>query len=123
MKKVRDEQWLVKSWRPMAAYVYLFICLTDFVFMPAFYEYSNHKARMDHSVELALKFDGSTAQIEALKEMRRTQQWEPITLQSTGLFHMAFGAILGVAAWTRGQEKIVIAQQDSKNGDSNADKS
>ncbi len=33
-------------------------------------------------------------------------QWNPITLLSGGVFHAAMGAILGVAAWTRGQEKI-----------------
>ena len=31
--------------------------------------------------------------------------WEPLTLVSGGMFHMSMGAILGVAAWTRGVEK------------------
>lgn len=33
-------------------------------------------------------------------------QWQPLTLLSGGVFHAAMGAVLGVAAWTRGQEKI-----------------
>lgn len=33
-------------------------------------------------------------------------QWNPMTLLSGGVFHAAMGAVLGVAAWTRGQEKI-----------------
>jgi hypothetical protein len=32
--------------------------------------------------------------------------WDPLTLKGAGLFHLAFGAILGVSAYTRGQEKI-----------------
>jgi hypothetical protein len=33
-------------------------------------------------------------------------QWMPLTLQGAGLFHLAMGAVLGIAAWSRGQEKI-----------------
>jgi hypothetical protein len=33
-------------------------------------------------------------------------QWNPLTLQGAGLYHFAMGAVLGVAAWSRGQEKI-----------------
>jgi hypothetical protein len=33
-------------------------------------------------------------------------QWMPITLQGAGLFHMAMGAILGIAAYGRTQEKL-----------------
>jgi hypothetical protein len=36
-------------------------------------------------------------------------QWSPITLQGAGLFHMAMGAILGIAAFGRTQEKIAGA--------------
>jgi hypothetical protein len=36
-------------------------------------------------------------------------QWNPITLQGAGLFHMAMGAILGIAAFGRTQEKIAGA--------------
>lgn len=34
------------------------------------------------------------------------QQWDPITLKEGGFYHLAMAAIIGVAAWTRGQEKI-----------------
>lgn len=94
------------SWRPAAAYVYLLICLSDFMIMPMVYAGMAKKNANAANVELALKFDGAAAQIEALKAIRQTDVWNPITLQSTGLFHMAFGGILGVAAWTRGREKV-----------------
>jgi hypothetical protein len=32
--------------------------------------------------------------------------WKSITLDNGGLIHLAFGAILGITSWTRGQEKI-----------------
>ena len=38
------------------------------------------------------------------------QVWTSLTLSNGGLIHLAFGAILGVAAFTRGQEKIAGAK-------------
>lgn len=94
-------------WRPAAAYVYLAICLMDFGIMPIIYEIINHSITNSSVVELALKFTDSAAQIEALHTLKQTQSWVPLTLQGNGMFHVAFGAILGVAAWTRGQEKAM----------------
>ena len=34
------------------------------------------------------------------------QPYDPITLKEGGFYHLAMAAIIGVAAWTRGQEKI-----------------
>jgi hypothetical protein len=33
-------------------------------------------------------------------------QWKPLTLEGAGLFHMAMGAILGIAVYGRTQEKM-----------------
>jgi hypothetical protein len=33
-------------------------------------------------------------------------QWQPLTLQGAGLFHIAMGAVLGIAAHGRTQEKL-----------------
>lgn len=38
-------------------------------------------------------------------------QWQPLTLMAGGLFHLAMGAIVGIAAWTRGQEKVTYMDQ------------
>jgi hypothetical protein len=32
--------------------------------------------------------------------------WKTLTLEGGGMIHMAFGAILGISAWTRGTEKV-----------------
>lgn len=90
----------------MAAYVYLVICICDFILMPIYYEYANHKLHLIQQVEMALRFPEGVQQVEALRIIKETRTWEPITLASGGLLHMAFGAILGVAAWSRGKEKV-----------------
>lgn len=35
--------------------------------------------------------------------------WKPLTMSDGGLFHLSMGAILGIAAWQRGQEKVAMA--------------
>ena len=35
-----------------------------------------------------------------------TTPWQPITLQGAGLFHIAMGAVLGIATYGRTKEKI-----------------
>lgn len=70
-------------WRPALAVVYMIINLADFVIFPVLWSI-----------------------LQASYKGQVTSQWIPITLQGAGLFHMAMGAILGVSAWTRGQEKI-----------------
>lgn len=81
---MREENWLQKKWRPLSAMVYLGICVFDFVIFPmlwaVFLVYTN-------SAEKSL-------------------MWDPLTLKGAGMFHLSFGAILGVSAFTRGQEKV-----------------
>lgn len=71
------------KWRPMMAVIYMLTCLTDFVVFPVLW-----------SVMQAL-FHGTV-----------TSQWSPLTLQGAGLYHIAMGAVLGLAAYGRSQEKI-----------------
>ena len=35
-------------------------------------------------------------------------QWNPLTLQGAGLYHMAMGAVVGVTAWQRSREKMAL---------------
>lgn len=76
------ETWLNTRWRPMMGWVYMATCVTDFILFPVLW-----------------------AIIHAVTKQPLTQ-WIPITLQGAGLFHLSMGAILGVAAWGRTQEKI-----------------
>ena len=38
-----------------------------------------------------------------------TNQWQPLTLQGAGLYHIAMGAVLGIAAYGRTKEKVAGA--------------
>jgi len=80
--------WMSSKWRPAMGWVYMVICLCDFIIFPVAWSL------------LQVHFHGNI-----------NDQWDPITLQGAGLIHMAFGAILGVAAWSRGQEKITAMNQ------------
>jgi hypothetical protein len=67
-------------------WTYMFICILDFAVFPVLWSI-----------------------IQATHSGTVSTQWDPITLRGAGLFHMAMGAILGIAAWSRGQEKIMNA--------------
>lgn len=84
-KSRHQDSWFVNRWRPASAWVYMFICIVDFVVFPVLWSL-----------------------LQAAKSGQVTMPHQPLTLQGGGLFHMSFGAILGVAAWTRGQEKQAV---------------
>lgn len=94
-----------QQWRHFAAYIYLIICVFDFIAMPIVYEVF-HRALGPVELISAARGLEPAAQVEIIKTFSKDGRWEPLTLGETGLFHIAFGAILGVAAWTRGSEKI-----------------
>ena len=76
-----EESWIKSYWRPAIAWQYFAVCLFDFIIFPFF----------DFALGYYLKLDNN---------------WDPITLKDGGFYHLAMAAIIGVAAWTRGQEKI-----------------
>ena len=80
---MNNESWLNSKWRPMMGWMYMVICITDFIIFPI-----------------------AWSLLQASAEGVVTNQWDPLTLKGAGLFHMAMGAVLGIAAWSRGQEKI-----------------
>jgi hypothetical protein len=78
-----EEHWMKAMWRPAMGWLYMAMCACDFIIFPII------------AMFLPQFIPGMTY-----------IPWKSITLDNGGLIHMAFGAILGVAAWTRGQEKI-----------------
>lgn len=94
-----------KFWRPIAAYIYLAICIVDFAAMPVYMQVSNQGVNHAAFAEVRLLEDPAV-QMKALDKLDLGKKdWRPITLEGGALFHLAFGAILGVSAWTRGSEK------------------
>jgi hypothetical protein len=81
------EDWMQQKWRPAMGWMYMAVCVCDFVIFPVLW-----------SVLQAL---GNHGHVET--------QWSPITLNGAGLFHMAMGAVLGIAAYGRTQEKMAGA--------------
>ena len=89
-------------WRPIAALTYLSICIFDFIIAPYYVQAQPHDLAEIFKYILQMPVE---QQSEALAVMYAKGQWQSLTLQGGGLFHIAFGAILGAAAWTRGMEK------------------
>jgi hypothetical protein len=78
-----SEDWINKKWRPAMGWMYMAVCITDFIVFPI--AWSILQAATNGSV---------------------TTPWQPISLQGAGLFHIAMGAVLGIAAYGRTKEKI-----------------
>ena len=98
------------AWRPAAAFIYLFVCLMDFVVLPMTMVKNSNPAI---TVDLAMKFKQPAARIQALQTLQSQKQWTPLTTQGNGVFHLAFGAILGAAAFGRSQEKTAKIRKGS----------
>ena len=82
-----QETWVNNRWRPMMGWVYMVTCTFDFVIFPILW-----------------------SMLQANSHQPITQ-WQPLTLQGAGLYHMAMGAVLGLAAFGRTQEKIAGANK------------
>jgi len=78
----KDEDWMQKKWRPAMGWMYMLVCFCDMVLFPVAWSI-----------------------LQAVLHQPVTQ-WNPLTLQGAGLFHLAMGAVLGIAAWGRTQEKV-----------------
>ena len=81
----KKEDWMNSKWRPMMGWMYMVVCMFDMIVFPILWS--------------------------LLQTMTQTPitQWNPLTLQGAGLFHIAMGAVLGIAAFGRTQEKMAGA--------------
>jgi hypothetical protein len=77
-----DDSWIKHFWRPAMAWQYLTVCLFDFIVFPLL--------TMAYFYVTKLQY----------------VPWDPLTLKLSGFYHIAMAAIVGVSAYTRGQEKI-----------------
>ena len=90
-------------WRDWAALVYLFICLCDFFVGPLWWNLLMWSACNDVLSE---------------GRMCETTRWTPLTLQAGALFHLSFGAILGVTSWKKSSE---MKESNNKGNENNGD--
>ena len=100
------EHGFKKFWRPIAAYIYLMICIFDFMGMPMYIAYQNEQVNSEAFAEIRALTD-KDVKLKALEQLDLgSKNWEPLTLQGGAFFHLSFGAILGISAFTRGKEKV-----------------
>jgi hypothetical protein len=100
-----------KYWRPIAAYVYLTICLFDFMGMPIYTAYNNSNIDTAALAEIRLFEDPEVRKVALAQLNLGKKEWHPITLEGGALFHLSFGAIIGISAFSRGQEKKAAIQR------------
>ena len=81
--ETKKEDWMNSKWRPMMGWMYMVVCTCDFVVFPVLWSL-----------------------LHAVLHTANMVQWQPLTLQGAGLFHIAMGAVLGIAAFGRTQEKL-----------------
>jgi hypothetical protein len=86
-----EENWIKQYWRPIMAWQYTLVCLFDFIIGPL----------------LTMIW---------FKETGNYIQWTPISLNEAGFYHLSMGAIIGITAWTRGNEKIekIVANMEEQ---------
>ena len=82
----KKEDWMNSKWRPMMGWLYMATCTFDFVIFPVLWSL-----------------------LQAVTKVGAITQWQPLTLQGAGLYHIAMGAVLGLAAFGRTQEKLAGA--------------
>ena len=87
----KKEDWMNSKWRPMMGWMYMLVCMFDMIVFPILWS--------------------------LLQTVTHTPitQWNPLTLQGAGLFHIAMGAVLGIAAFGRTQEKLNGANNGGLN--------
>lgn len=79
----KKEDWMNSKWRPMMGWMYMVVCFMDFVGFPVLWSL-----------------------LQTYSHGQVTSQWQPLTLQGAGLFHIAMGAVIGISAYGRTQEKL-----------------
>jgi hypothetical protein len=79
----KKEDWMNSKWRPLMGYMYMVVCFMDFVGFPVLWSL-----------------------LQAYNHGQVASQWQPLTLQGAGLFHLAMGAVIGISAYGRTQEKL-----------------
>jgi len=89
----KKEDWMNSKWRPMMGWMYMLICTMDMVVFPVLWSL-----------------------LQSLSHGAVNSQWQPLTLQGAGLFHIAMGAVLGIAAHGRTQEKLNGANNGGLGG-------
>lgn len=94
IKITRGERWFHNKWRPAIAWQYFIVNIFDFIIGP-----------YAHTIITSLIFGIDTV----------SQQWQPLTLQGGGVYHIAMLTIIGATSWQRTNEKIQMMKNGIQN--------
>lgn len=86
----RTSDWMTTKWRPLMAITYMATIWFDFIIGPVVFNV-----------------------LQYWNAGQAVTSWTALTLQGGGLYHISMGAILGIAAWTRGKEKVAELENGS----------
>jgi len=89
----KTADWMTTKWRPLMAVTYMATIWFDFIVGPIIFNI-----------------------LQYLNPGQAVSSWTPLTLQGGGLYHLSMGAILGIAAFTRGKEKIAEIEAGKPQG-------
>ncbi len=87
----KTEDWMTTKWRPLMAITYMATIWFDFIIGPILFNI-----------------------LQYWNPGQAISSWQALTLQGGGLYHISMGAILGIAAWTRGKEKVAELENAGK---------
>jgi hypothetical protein len=89
----KAEDFMTSKWRPMMAMTYMATIWFDFIVGPIIFNI-----------------------LQYYNPGQAVTSWTPLTLQGGGLYHLSMGAILGIAAFTRGKEKVAEIEAGKSQG-------
>lgn len=89
----KTADWMTTKWRPLMAVTYMATIWFDFIVGPIIFNI-----------------------LQYWNPGQAITSWTPLTLQGGGLYHLSMGAILGIAAFTRGKEKIAEIEAGKSQG-------
>jgi hypothetical protein len=87
----RTSDWMTTKWRPLMAITYMATIWFDFIIGPVLFNI-----------------------LQYWNPNQAITSWQALTLQGGGLYHISMSAILGIAAWTRGKEKVAELENAGK---------
>jgi len=98
-------------WKPASAFIYSLICLCDFVIFPAY-----AGVNRPHLTLILTEIQGLDSNVQQAAIRAATAGYEPFTLKGSGLFHLAFGALLTSAAIKNGglDRNVVYSDQGAE---------
>lgn len=96
--------WLQRDegWKSILAIVYAAICIFDFILVPIGLNINRREVLNDELLKTLAGVDPAV-QLQIVQATYRA--YVPFTLQGSGLFHIAFGALLTGSAISKFKEK------------------